>query len=522
VNVDPNSSNGNKPDGDKSSRDAHVDITVTSLDGLLPPPRSAAGYRVRDLFKEGTPEAYAEIGDILYFTESRPVRAYIGYRTAAEISPKTVPLAMDILRLHSLASTEEFLSILAQREYGAFMLGGPPALKGDVFAGLRAKIADVAVSPECYFAQKDWERRSEEILSLTTYPITILRACAGPEIEPILIAAATRGGLDSEMNRRALDMLLLREESDPNRRVLSAGAVKAISRATDDLFREPFNRMQLVELLDAWLSKETPTQSEAEREIRDHLVQQWLEYRSSACSVSPGDAPRVFDTIRLLRHFKDPLSQQALREAMNDSHIGISLFAGLCVSGGTGDDLTAISSALQPQASSEDTLRVLRVFGYRVSSEVDAKLWPLFREYIHRTWVSDVTEGGSRVDDVAQRLVVLQNILRRFYTERFDSPFLEKIFSTVGSDDTAMATLAVNTFVQAVKVDRLPPATFYDRPEKLSSLQAAIRILSKAGREKGNDTALQLAIGVQELFVLKGPAAYGFELAESEGEPAKS
>lgn len=515
MNVDPNQSNGSNTDGHKPSKDPRVDITITPLEGLMPPPRSAAGYRVRDLFRKATPDAYDEIGNILYNTESRPVRSYIGYLTAVELSPKTIPLALDILRFRSLHATQEFLTILAQREYGAFMLGDAPSLKGEVFSDLRVKLADLAVSPECYFMQKDWERHAAEIQGLTTYPITILRACAGREVEPVLVAAATRGGIDEEMNRRALDLLLLREESNPSRRVLSPEHVQAIASVTDDLLRGPFNLMQVVQLVDMWLSKEEKQASAAELEIRDGLVRQWNDYRSSEWSASAGDAPKVFDTLRLLRHFGDLDSRRALDDAAKDGHTGISLFSRLCRSGGAAEDVAAVSAALEASAPIADTLMALRVFGCRISPQVDAKLWPVFNDYINRTWGSEVVAPESHQADVAQRLVVLQNMLRRFYSERFDTPFLEQIFSAVGSENKAMATVAVNTFAQAVKIDRIPPPTFYDRPEKLGPLQAAIQILCKAGREKGNDAALQLAQGIQELFILRGPAAYGFELAET-------
>ena len=161
------------------------------------------------------------------------------------------------------------------------------------------------------------------------------------------------------------------------------------------------------------------------------------------------------------------------------------------------------------------------MFGYRISSQVDVKLWPLFNDYINRTWGSNVRNDASQQGDVAQRVVVLQGVVRRFYSERFDSPFLQRIFNTVGSDNKAMATVAVNTLVQASKINRIPPPTFYDRPEKLGPLQAAIQILYRAGQDDTKDVAVQLAQGVQELFILKGPAAYGFELAESdESAPA--
>jgi hypothetical protein len=163
----------------------------------------------------------------------------------------------------------------------------------------------------------------------------------------------------------------------------------------------------------------------------------------------------------------------------------------------------------------------LQVFGYRISSQVDVKLWPLFNDYISRAWGSNVSNNASQSGDIAQRLVVLRGVVRRFYSERFDSPFLERIFSTVGSDNKAMAAVAVNTLVQVSKIDRIPPPTFYDHPEKFGPLQAAIQILYRAGQDNAKDVAVQLAQGIQELFILKGPAAYGFELAESdESAPA--
>ena len=507
MNADPNPSNGKKPNGD-----APVRIEITPVQGLKSPPRCAAGYRVRELFVEGTAQAYREIGDILYSTKSRPVLAYIGATTAAALSPKTIPLAMEIMNLRSLAATGEFLTVLADREFGGRLTGSPPTLKGRAFAPLRAKIADFAVSPDCYVRESEWERREDEVVRLTTFPITILRACAQSEVDPILIKGATRGGVGRLMNRRVLELLLLREGSEPHRRVLPGSYISEIARATDDVLRNSFNRMQLMQLVDLWLSKPDTEGADSTADIRGRLVSQWREYQRGGESPDPDEPLPVYDTIRLLRRLDDPESRRALAEAADDRHVGVALLARLCNSGGSPEDLSALASALAPSASLSDNLMASRVFAYPVSAEVDARVWPIFKDYIDRIFAADADGSKDEEGLGARRRALLFGLVRRFYSERFDSPFLQEVFGSWHSNDQALSTVAINTLVQAAETGLIPSPTFYDRPEKLGALQRAISLLSKAGQENGDAVAAHLAQKMQELFVLQGSAAYGFEL----------
>jgi len=121
-----------------------------------------------------------------------------------------------------------------------------------------------------------------------------------------------------------------------------------------------------------------------------------------------------------------------------------------------------------------------------------------------------------------QRVVLLQALLRRFYGQSLNSPLLQPIFESVDTENKAMATVAVNTFIQASQVGHIPPAQFYDQPALLSSLQGTLRILRNVEDLSSAKIAHSLAEAIQELFVFRAPAAYGFEIGDNSGGVGRS
>jgi hypothetical protein len=143
---------------------------------------------------------------------------------------------------------------------------------------------------------------------------------------------------------------------------------------------------------------------------------------------------------------------------------------------------------------------------------VDRLLAPVLDEYVQHAWPPENHDGAKNPFILPQKVILLQGMVRRFYTERIDSPFLKPIFDSTGSKNVALSNVAINTYVQAMKLDRIPPPHFYDNPHALVSLRNTLRILERAAKDNANEDSRALFKEVEELFVMRGPAAYGFEL----------
>jgi hypothetical protein len=392
---------------------------------------------------------------------------------------------------------------------------------GPEFAEFRRLIADLVVSPECHFVERDWARHSSEIVSLTTYPITILRRSAEKETDSVLLKAATGGGLDQFMNRRALDLLTLRELSDPVHRVLPADGMSEIARATGSLLRDPFNIAHLYALLDLWASKEENLPSGGECVIRDMLIERWESFKASKDEIRVDQTPAILSDMRLLRHFPDPLSALCLKEAAEHAHAGIRILARLALEGPSERALADLRLCLRSTENFADRLAASRVFGHYISPDVDHNLIPILDEYVQGLWGSkSESEDGER-PVLAERVVILQALVRRFYSERSDSPFLKPIFESIQGRNGAMINLAVNTFVQATQMGRIPPPQFYDDPSALASLRSTLDLLGRGMSKEQRGEGPTLVEAMEELFVYRGPAAYGFELMASDVSPSR-
>lgn len=527
---DPSNKNGSPSGGShgpqKPSGTPNVNLEWVDLGELSAPPRNPAGTRLKKLFDTPTPEAIAELSDILWSSEHAPTLSYFGYRLAQALDPSMAGLACEVIKRRSFACTSDLLVGLAQREYSSFAFGAAPIVAAPEFAEFRRLTADLAVSPDCHFVEREWIKHRGEIITLTTYPITILRRSAGHEVDGILLNAATRCGLDEGMNRRALDMLIFRESSVPDKRVLPDLDMVEIARASSSMLRGPFNKAQLFSLLGLWASKRENLPSTGECAIRDHLLQEWLDFKDSAVQVRPEEHPRIIEVVRLLRHFPDPVCSLVLKEAAEHPHAGIRIVAKFAQEGAVESALSDLRECLSPDADLTVTLSALRVFAQHISPSIDAMLFPILDEYVQRTWSLGPREESGQGIIWAQKVILLQGMVRRFFNERADSPFLRPIFDCVGTTNEAMANVAINTFVQAVQMEKIPPSHFYDSHSVLGALRLTIQILAQG--VKGNDKSVEerqrgqaLVSALEELFVMRGPAAYGFELV-AEGDPSES
>ena len=513
---DPSNSkdpHGERPEGQPAPEHQQpVIVEHVPLSELSPPPRGAIGSRLKKLFNSPTPDAIAELDQILWTSDQASVLSYFGYRLAQVLSPETAALACEALRRKSIPCTQDLLVGLAQREYCKLMLRERPLLEGSEYSELRKLIASIAVSPECHFIEKDWQEKRRDILTLTTYPITILRGCADRGVDEILLQAATHGGLDPSMNRRALEMLRLRESSDPVKRVLPGFAISEIARETDSYLRDPFNKSQLYGLVDQWTSKQENLPSAGECSIRDQLLYRWKEFQDSAQEIPAEENPEIIEVLRILRHFPDPVSALALKEAAEHPHAGIRIIAKLSLEGQSERAFADLRTCLRKDAHPFDTLAALRVFGYHISPSTDRLLGPVLEEFVQFAWSREAHEKDGNPFLVAQKIVLLQGVLRRFYSEPLDSPFLKPIFDCVGGPNQPMSNVGINTFVQAVEIGILPPPHFYDNAVALTSLRTTLEILSQSANKNEGTDSRALLEAVEELFVMRGPAAYGFEL----------
>lgn len=486
--------------------------TAPSLSELYRPPRVKGRAKVDALLESGRPEDFEEIGRLLYQTESRQLLSYVGTRLGAELSPKHIGLACDLMRLRTFHGISDFLSILAQREFAANANSQEPLLAGPEYRELRQLIAEVAVGPEFAFSDRDYRRYTNDISNLTHFPITILRRVAGSEVDAVLVHAVTRGGLCVDTNRRGVELLTLRESSSPDR-VLNDEAMISIARVLHDPLRDPFTRVLFVALIDRWLSKQQATFSPGDIAIREQLHAAWVEYSARPFELTGVESLQALDTIRLLRHFDDPITGLVLTQASLHAHPTISLVAKFIDPAQRREAFAVLESQLLGNVPPDIKLHAIRVFGHPISAEVDQELWPLFDRYVTDAWTLSNSSDSDAEEVAAARVIVLQSTLRRFFSEPVTGPFLSRLFHSFGKQNPPMSTVAVNTLTQVASLGQIPLLSFYEDFSNMGPVFESARILSDAvERDPANKAAHGLLRQLEEIFVRQGPASYGFEV----------
>jgi hypothetical protein len=493
-------------------KDPNPEKDNPSLSELYRPPRVKGRAKVDALFESGRPEDYEAIGRLIYETPSDRLRSYIGLRLAGDLSPEKAGLACDVIRHRSFQGIHALLCGLAKREFAAILTAEPSVIEGPAYRELRQLIAEVAVEPEFAFMDRERKRFEDLIPCLTSFPITILRRSAGKEIEPALVGAVTRGGLCVDKNRRGLELLILRESASTER-VLSDEAIVSIARVLNDPLRDPFTRVLVVSLLDKWLSKQQPLSTQGDIAIRDQLHADWLDYSIRPPDLAATESLRILDTVRLLRHFEDPVTGLALRKASLHPHPTIALVAKLILPDQREAALTILESRLLGDAPQVLKVQTLRVFGQPISAELDEDLWPIFDRYIRDAW--DLSqENDADEDDVATaRVIVLQSTLRRFFSEPLSGPFLSNLFASFKAHNPPMSTVAVNTLTRVASLGQIPFLSFYEDMSNMGPVFESARILWAAvEKDPSNKGAQRILQKLEEVFVHQGPASYGFEM----------
>lgn len=480
------------------------------LTELTPPHGSRESRKVYHLLRNPTPEALAEVREILFETESRPVLTYIGRQLAQSLSPIHAPLARELLRLKELPSTDAFVRGLACRELDGVRRGLSSPLVGDEMAPLRADLAKFSVSPELYFSEKALERHGEYVEKLLLFPLVILRRCGRHEIAPTFVDAATTGSIDPSVSRRAIEGLTHVEETDPRHRVLSGESVATIARSMDSFFRNSLNRMDVYALVDRWLSKPGNVPSTDSAPVRAVLHTFWEEYRRGEVDLPvQSQGLNIMDVVALMRHFDDPASQAIVEEACGDPNAGISLLAQLYRFGRSPGVLTKFIEALDVTAPSEDRLSAVRVFAYPISPELDRILLPFF---LHAARASFRDDRGNGPED--GRLAMVAGFARRLYTSPINSPFTAQVFAEALERNDEEASLVASTLVGIARQRRVMPLRFYDDPTLLAPIGVSIEMMRRSAiGNRAHMTAL--ADEVEGHFILDGPARFGFQLTRT-------
>ena len=483
------------------------------LHALTSPYGSHDARRVARLLHRPSQADLAEVRDILYTTTSRPALCFIGEALARGLTPCHVDLAIDLLRLKALPSTEEFLWTLVSCEHHAARLGLSPILAGSGMAPLREEIAKLCVDPARFFTKDDREQHGGTIQRLACYAIVVLRRTAAQEVAPILVRAATRCGIDPEMNRLALEALTNLEESIPNYRVVASSQVAAMVTVMGDLLRDPLNKMDLHAFIERWLKKLPANGHDGDGVVRQALHDLWQERRSGSLSQLPGYESVMMDLVSLVRHFDDPASQMIVEQACDHPDAGVSYLARLCVGGDTRRALAALLGATLHSTQPEARLSALRVFGYSVSDEMDACLLPLFHSAVSRAF-QDV--GPGEVPDTLRkmRLVAISVMERRLYTQPLDAVFTSGVLAQVMNRKASEVSLLATTLMSMSRHGRVMPFSFYDNPELLTPVGITIALL-RLQSNAGDRSISEVADTIEDHFILDGPALFGFQLARA-------
>ncbi len=484
---------------------------TVDLHGLSVPQASFEVRRVAHLLRSPSRAALAEAREILYTTQSRPLLSFIGDCLARELTPLHVDLALDLLRLKALPSTEEFLWALVSKEHSLAGRALPPVLGGREMAPLRVEIARLCVDPALFFSKEDRDLYEKTIQRLAFYAIVPLRRSADGEVVPTLVRAASRGGIEPVMNRRAMEALTYLEEAHPHHRVVTAREVAELVGTMDDLLRDPLNQMDVYSFVERWLRKPTAPDDGGLGIVREALHQQWRECISIGRDSPDERGISITDLVALLRYFDDPPSRQILQQACYHRDIGVSCLARLCVSEDAGWGLSALLEATRPSAGNEARLSALRVFGYSISEEIDRQVLPLF----HHAVTDAFKEIGPEDDAVTlgdARSVLISVMARRLYTHPLDAPFTSGVLAQAMGRNVGETSLLATTLMSISRYGRVMSLSFYDKPDLITPVGVTVELL-RLQSSRGDHLLSEVADTIEDHFILDSPARFGFQLA---------
>lgn len=496
----------NGPHGsDKATHGGH------ELSGLALPHGLPLAARVAELLHAPSSAALAEVREIMFDADSRPLLTFIGEHLGRCLSPNHVSLALDLLRLKSLPCTEGFLWSLVRREHRAVRHNQPPALGGPEMAPVRRELAKLCLNPGLYLSAL---AQASERERLASYPLVLLRRCASGEEAPILMREATTGGIDPQMNSRALEVLSYLEDGDPIHRIVPGRMVAALVDTMSDLLREPHNRMDTYAFVDRWLQKASKHDETDATTVRTAVQALWSEYRSEGAVSVNGRGLSGTDLIALMRHFDDPLSTKNIEEALDSADAGVATVAMLCRADTVRDALGQLMAATLSSTSLTERLSVLGAFAYPISDEIDTRILPVFRYTVSRAF-GDVKPGGDPTSVGAERSALISAFTRRLHTQPLQSPFTAGVFAEAMRLDVGGSSFLASALMSIARTGRFMRFSFYDDPGLLTPIGVTIELLRHQANRK-NRPAAEVAGEIERHFLVDGPARFGFEIRRVE------
>jgi hypothetical protein len=496
----------NGPHGsDKATHGGH------ELSGLALPHGLPLAARVAELLHAPSSAALAEVREIMFDADSRPLLTFIGEHLGRCLSPNHVSLALDLLRLKSLPCTEGFLWSLVSREHRAVRHNEPPALGGAEMAPLRRELAKLCLNPGLYLSAFAQATESERLAS---YPLVLLRRCASSEETPILIRDAIRGGIDPQMISRALEALSYLEDGDATHRVVPGRMVAALVGTMSDLLREPYNREETYAFVDRWLRKAAKDEATEAAMVRDAVHALWQEYRSEGAVSVNGRGLSGTDLIALMRHFDDPQSAKIIEDALDSADTGVATVAMLCRADTVRDALGQLMAATLSSTPLTERLSVLAAYAYSISDDIDTRILPVFRYTVSRAF-GDLKPGDDPTAVGAERKTLISAFTRRLHTQPLQGLFTAGVCAEAMRLNVGGSSFLASALMSIARTGRLMRFSFYDDPALLTPIGVTIELLSHQANRK-NRPAAEVAGEIERHFLVDGPARFGFELRRIE------
>lgn len=492
------------------------------LDSVVVPHISGAG-RISALLRSGTPENYQRVQELLKETECSRLIELVAEYVGMSLTPAAVPLACDVFNKGVFAATSTFLLNCAAVEYANFGAGRGPLLQGDAYAPLRQLIARFAVLPQDALTEKQWDGHQGIIEGSVLFPLTILRRCAGREIDALVAGALTRGGICSYMNSRALQLLSFREQSSSTR-VLSENVVLDLVNIHGDMLRDYDSQHLITSIVDLWLGKSGgPEKQKHDRQLVSVLAGRLKEQIFRGERLEDYCVHNIVQTVRLLRHFKaDPRVRRLLEDTSTHPHAGISSYAQLTLKNSAPEAVAHLTGRLLESADARERSQALSAFSQPLPHIAESLILPYFKEYVGSLY-GGLLAHPKETREYAMEWNALQDVVvGRFLSEPFSSRFMQLLFNSADQGkEPHLGELARATLARVAATNRIPPLSFYDNP---STIEVAKRIVQEldSGLPPGKGSGISLdgevapAESVRSLFLETAPLEYGFKIESLE------
>jgi hypothetical protein len=427
----------------------------------------------------------------------------MGHMLGQEHTPAFAEFSLEGLRSKSLPFISSFLATLAKREHQTFAAKLPSSLAAPELTELRAAIATIMLFPEESFLPDARRQHAHEINSLTYLPISILRASAGEEIEPLATSALRFGGLAAASTFKAVALLGHREASC-SKPVLSAETINALLPITSDCLRDDLSRALISALLDSWLSKSTPDDCKTAQAIKKVALVNCADTFTGATLQARDCIPNILEYIPLLRHFSGPDTRVMIERLSHDSHAGIALLARACANLATANPYQDLEALLLCDDPIPSTLDAFHVFAYRLSDEADKHLADIFARYTQRLQLLPPGSPAQQETIATIHLALLQSLKRRALTEPAHSQLLSTLFQESAESNYSAKLLALSLVKSLAVASPMAPLALYDDSESLNHITGLIRFLQRQDKQMGDEAAAGLLVDT--------PACYGFQL----------